>query len=171
MSDPVSADFPAQPLAPSWPPAFHSPSPLPLPVSLPVQPPWESLRTMKWLPVPLVASGLIFDWCVTSASYDLEPSVIKAQFGDGYAQRRPAGINTQARMWTVDIKNVIAQTANDVLAFVKARNGVEVFSWTPPRSTEAENVICSSWNFAYGDMIEDGSLLYSITMKFEEAFV
>lgn len=119
----------------------------------------------------LRASGLVFDWCVTEANFDLEPSVIKAQFGDGYAQRRPSGINNEIRKWNLSMKNIDAGTAHDVLAFLSAREGVEIFNWTPPRTSEPEDVICPSWSFAYGDLMEDGSLLYSITMKFEEAFV
>jgi phage-related protein len=117
------------------------------------------------------ASGLIFDWCVTAATYDLIPTVIKAQFGDGYAQRRPAGINTQACKWSVDMKNLDTKTANDVLAFLSARNGVEVFNWTPPRMTVEQSVIATEWNFTYGDMIENGDRLYNLTMKFEQVFV
>jgi len=128
---------------------------------------------MKTLTSPprLRASGLVFDWCVTEANFDLEPSIVIAQFGDGYAQRRPAGINTQIRKWNLSMKNINTKTASAVLAFLSARNGVEIFNWTPPRTTTAEDVICPSWNFAYGDLIDDGSLLYSITMKFEDAFV
>lgn len=123
------------------------------------------------LPAVPQASGLIFDWCATAASYDLEPKVIKAQFGDGYAQRRPGGINTQARMWSVDMKNIDATTCNDVLTFLEARNGVEVFNWTPPRSTDVQSVIAPSWNVSYSEMIETGDRLYNIAMKFEQVFV
>jgi phage-related protein len=144
--------------------------PSPPPVSQPVEPP-DPLADLPQLPAVPQASGLLFDWCVTSASYDLEPKVIKAQFGDGYAQRRPAGINTKARMWSVDMKSIDTETCNDVLAFLEARNGVEVFNWTPPRSSVAQSVIAPSWNAAYGEMIESGERLYNITMKFEQVFV
>jgi phage-related protein len=119
----------------------------------------------------LAASGAVFDWCVTDASYDLEPTIIKAQFGDGYAQRRAAGINTQARKWSLSMKNIDAATSKAVDAFLSARNGVEIFNWTPPRTTTAEDVICPSWNVAYGDLLDDGTRLFSITMKFEDAYV
>jgi phage-related protein len=121
------------------------------------------------------ASGLVFGWCVTEASYDLEPKIIKAQFGDGYAQRRPAGINTQACMWNIRMKNTDAKTAGDVVAFLSARNGVEIFNWTPPRQIVdppvTQDVICPSWNLAYGQMIADGSLLYELSFKFEQVFL
>jgi phage-related protein len=145
--------------------------PLPAPPAPPAPPNAHLLRDLPTLPIVPQASGLVFGWCVTSASYDLEPKIVKAQFGDGYAQRRPAGINTQARMWNVDMKNIDTKTANDVLAFLEARNGVEVFNWTPPRTTTEQSVLAPSWNFSYGDMIDNGDRLYNISVKFEQAFV
>lgn len=115
------------------------------------------------------ASGLVFDWCVTEANFDLEPKIVVAQFGDGYAQRRPAGINTQHHMWNLSMKNTDGETANKVIAFLSARNGVEIFNWTPPRTTTPQNVLCPSWNLAYGDLLQDGTLLYSLSFKFQES--
>jgi phage-related protein len=129
------------------------------------------LGKLPHLPGSINASGAVFGWCVTSASYDLEPKVVKAQFGDGYAQRRPAGINTQARLWSIEMRNIDTPTASAVLTFLEARNGVDVFNWTPPRADTVESVICPSWNFAYGELISDGSRLFNVTMKFEQVFV
>lgn len=117
------------------------------------------------------ATGLIFDWCVTSASYDLAPTVIVAQFGDGYAQRRPAGINTQNRDWSLAMQSVLPNDAEAILAFLEARNGVDVFNWTPPGSTSAQNVICPSWSFSYADIAAGGVRLGTITMKFQQVHV
>jgi phage-related protein len=133
------------------------------------------IRTEPQLIASLDASGLVFKWCVTEANYDLEPKIIKAQFGDGYAQRRPAGINTQACMWVLTMKNVDAATAGDVVTFLSARNGVEIFNWTPPRqiveTPVTQDVICPSWNLAYGQMIADGTLLYNLSFRFEQVFL
>ncbi|AUT62880.1 phage tail protein [Paraburkholderia terrae] len=114
------------------------------------------------------AAGAIFDWCVSDASYELEPRVILAQFGDGYAQRRAAGINTQDRVWSVSIRSATPDVAQDVLAFLEARNGVDAFSWTPPRGGSTQTVICPSWSFSYGDQIADGSRLMNVSMKFQQ---
>ncbi|SAK63620.1 phage minor tail protein [Caballeronia pedi] len=121
------------------------------------------------------ASGLAFKWCVTEASYELEPKIVKAQFGDGYAQRSPAGINTQACMWTISMKNNDAETAGAVVAFLSARNGVEIFNWTPPRQIVdppvVQDVICPSWSVRYGQLVSNGTLLYDVSFKFEQVFV
>ena len=115
------------------------------------------------------ASGQVFDWCVSTASYDLEPKIVSAKFGDGYEQRRPAGINTQHHMWTLTMRNIDGETATEVVAFLSARNGVEIFNWTPPRTSEPMNVLCPSWSLNYGDMVQDGALLYTLSFKFEES--
>lgn len=121
------------------------------------------------------ASGLAFKWCVSIASYELEPRIVKAQFGDGYAQRRPDGINTQACIWSLAMKNADSTTAGEVVQFLSARNGVEVFNWTPPRQHAEEpvvqDVICPSWSLAYGDLISDGTLLYNLSFRFEQVFL
>jgi phage-related protein len=157
-------------------PVITPPAPVAGLVTPPTIAPATSLRDVNAMLLDLAhpaprASGEVFDWCVTDANFDLEPAIVKAQFGDGYAQRRPAGINSQIRKWNLAMKNIDATTANDVLTFLSARDGVEIFNWTPPRTDTPEDVICPSWNLAYGDLMVDGSRLYAITMKFEEAFV
>jgi len=117
------------------------------------------------------ASGLIFDWCVSTASCELEPRVRVAQMGDGYAQRRPAGINTQDQIWSVQLNNLSETKAADVLAFFSARNGVDVFNWTPPRTTTMLDVICPSWSWNYGDMLLNGARVMNINAKFQQVHV
>jgi phage-related protein len=115
-----------------------------------------------------LASGALFTWCPTVASRDLEPRVRAAQFGDGYAQRRPDGINTQDEIWTLDFSNRPASVATAIDDFLKARNGVDVFVWTPPRQTRALNVICPEWSLVYGDLLNDGTRVMGVSAKFQE---
>jgi phage-related protein len=117
------------------------------------------------------ATGLIFDWCVTTASAEVEPRVRVAQFGDGYAQRRPAGINTQGQMWSVQLNNITEAKAQAVLSFLSARHGVDVFNWTPPRTVTVLDVICPSWSWSYGDMLLDGSRMINVSAKFQQVHV
>lgn len=114
------------------------------------------------------AVGAIFNWCATAASRELEPRVLVAQFGDGYAQRRPAGINTQDEIWSLTFSNRSAAVAAAIDDFLKARNGVDVFVWTPPRQSTALNVICPEWSIAYGDLANDGARVMNINAKFQQ---
>ncbi|WP_395066200.1 phage tail protein [Paraburkholderia silvatlantica] len=117
------------------------------------------------------ASGAIFSWCVSSASADVEPRVRMAQFGDGYVQRRPAGINTQDQAWNVELRNLLQPKADAVLDFLSARNGVDVFNWTPPRTDLALDVICPSWSWSYGEMLLSGARTMNVNARFQQVHV
>lgn len=131
----------------------------------------EEIRSGAWREhlLELVAPRAeIFMWCASTADASVRPRVIKSQFGDGYAQRRPAGINTQDQIWNLQFLNRRQTDADAILAFLSARNGVDIFLWTPPRRTVALNVICEEWSWSYGDMLPDGDRVYQLTAQFEQ---
>ncbi len=114
------------------------------------------------------ASGAIFYWCVSTAEASVEPRVVVAQFGDGYAQRRADGINTQDQVWDINLYNRLQPVADEVLDFLTERNGVDVFNWSPPRTSRTLNVICPEWSWSYGEMLADGSRLIDVRATFQE---
>lgn len=114
------------------------------------------------------ASGAIFNWCATSANATLIPRVIETRFGDGYAQRRPAGINTQDEEWALEFRDRCKAEADAILAFLVARNGVDIFNWTPPRTAKVRSVICPEWSWSYGEMLADRGLTMTVNAKFVE---
>ncbi|WP_322092819.1 phage tail protein [Paraburkholderia bannensis] len=114
------------------------------------------------------ASGAIFYWCVSTAEASVEPRVVVAQFGDGYAQRRAAGINTQDQVWALNLYNRRQALADEVLDFLTERNGVDVFNWSPPRTSKTLNVICPEWSWSYGDMLPGGERVINIAATFQE---
>lgn len=118
-----------------------------------------------------LAVGLMFDWCVTGASVDVEPSVIVAQFGDGYAQRRAAGVNNKTQVWNLEMRNAQEVRVRGAYDFLAARGGYEIFNWTEPRTENVLSVICPSWSLAYGDLLDSGERLFIVSMRFEQAFV
>lgn len=117
------------------------------------------------------ALGQLFDWCVSAASVEMEPRVLVAQFGDGYAQRRPGGINYQPGMWTVEMRNAQPAYARAAFAFLKDRGGVDVFNWYEPRTANLLSIICPSWTLAYGVMLNSGDRLLDLTARFEETYL
>lgn len=117
------------------------------------------------------ALGQVFDWCVTSASVDMEPRVLVAQFGDAYAQRRPNGINYQPQTWNVELRNAKEADVRAAFDFLKARGGVDVFNWYQPRTDLVVDVICPQWSMGYGDLIDTGERLFSLAARFEEAYL
>mgnify|MGYP000020558710 CR=1 FL=1 len=73
-----------------------------------------------------------FTWVPSSGSEEnVNISGIVAQFGDGYIQRSASGINTVKPVWNV-VFNVDDTDATAIIAFLKARKGIESFDWTPP---------------------------------------
>lgn len=114
------------------------------------------------------ASGAIFYWCVSTAEASVTPRVVVAQFGDGYAQRRADGINTQDQVWEINLYNRLQSVADEILDFLSERNGVDVFNWSPPRTSRTLNVICPEWSWSYGEMLADGSRTISVSASFQE---
>lgn len=73
-----------------------------------------------------------FTWQPTSeASCTTQFRVLKAQFGDGYAQTAADGIHNQSESWTL---NFVAQRQQilNIKTFLDAAKGTESFNWTPP---------------------------------------
>lgn len=66
------------------------------------------------------------------AQVETKHSVMRAQFGDGYIQRVPDGINSKRRVWSLNYKYKTADI--DIIEdFINDTLGAEAFIWTPPR--------------------------------------
>ena len=101
--------------------------------------------------------------------HDAKPSgtstfrVLKAQFGDGYAQTAADGINNKSRSWPLSFTGAAA-TVGAIEAFLDARGGWQSFFWTPPRGVLGY-FKCTSYDSKHlgGDM-------WQLTATFEESF-
>jgi phage-related protein len=99
------------------------------------------------------------------AAEKIKPKVLAAQFGDGYSQRSPDGINNMPRVWSVQFTLLDATTIDAIHDFLVTQAGVTAFTWTPPKGA-AGKWICQDFdrNLAtYGDV--RGS--YTFTEVFE----
>lgn len=54
-----------------------------------------------------------------------------SQFGNGYEQRTPDGINTKLDTWNIQYENLSTTEKNTVLAVFDAVAGWDVITWTP----------------------------------------
>lgn len=91
--------------------------------------------------------------------------VLRADFGDGYSQRAPDGLNSKKETWSLKWDYLDLTEYNTINNFLTARKGTEAFLWTPPYQTVARKFICSSFEAsipAYN--------LYEITAEFEEVY-
>lgn len=93
-----------------------------------------------------------------------KPRVKVITFGDGYEQRLAYGINTNPQEWTVSFGNRTDNEAGDIDAFLKARNAVESFDWSP-YGGYAGKFICREWT-----RILDGYNRNTIQATFIEVF-
>lgn len=90
-------------------------------------------------------------------------AVTKAQYSDGYAQTAPLGLNSDAQQWNV-VWAGYKDDAEDVMAFIRAKQGSESFFWTPPLGVE------TYWKCVSYDPEDLGGKFYKIAMVFEQDF-
>lgn len=89
------------------------------------------------------------DWVwVESAGATLEeePAIRSVQFGDGYEQRSPDGINFMRQVWTIPFDEVDDAVADDMVQFLRDQKGYLAFNYVPLRSTTAIKVVCKQWS-------------------------
>jgi phage-related protein len=108
----------------------------------------------------------VFDWGETSASEEATPRTNAMRFGNGYEQRSPDGINNMDRSWSLRFDDCSPEVGDEIIAFLEARNGVEVFDWTPKWRTSALKVICTQWSRTKGTR----PMLQSITARFDQRY-
>lgn len=103
-----------------------------------------------------------FDWPVKPGmTVDMAPKVMTMPFGDGYAQRRAAGLNANLKKYTVRVK-VAKADAVHLQAFLSRHGGVKAFFWTPPFEYRQIKVVCGKWKATIGPLNTE------ITATFEE---
>jgi phage-related protein len=95
-----------------------------------------------------MADLAIFTWQPDyGAQADVTPTIVTAQFGDGYSQDVPLGINFMPQTWTLKFNRnpdvasgAPGGNADDIYSFLINQGGYLRFWWTPPRQTDAIKV-------------------------------
>lgn len=83
---------------------------------------------------------------VAGSSYiQTEAKVDRAEFGDGYSQRSPMGLNSIRRAPTLHWDGLTLAQAQTLDAFFTDKAGAEAFYWTRPGESSAELFTCASW--------------------------
>lgn len=106
-----------------------------------------------------------FTWAPTVDQYAGTATlrVRTAQFGDGYAQALPDGINNRVLSYTLQFVGD-SDTITAILAFLDAHTGGTAFYWTPPLR-EQLLFKCAT----YSDAIPDNGT-YAVTATFTQTF-
>tara|TARA_R110002020_G_scaffold61270_2_gene165020 strand:+ start:1231 stop:1587 length:357 start_codon:yes stop_codon:yes gene_type:complete len=94
-----------------------------------------------------------------------EIKVNRADFGDGYSQASPAGLNHIRRVITLKWNVLALDEAQAIEAFFKARRGTDPFTYRIPREASATKWTCEDWNTS-----RDTGGFVSIEATFRESF-
>lgn len=107
----------------------------------------------------------VFSWFPDAgSSCATKPAVQSTKFGDGYELRVVQGINSIAEKWSVKFTRA-EQEAKDIIAFFKARNGAESFTWTTPNG-DTGTFVCKEWRH---NRLKGGGAM-EVTGDFEQVF-
>jgi phage-related protein len=85
----------------------------------------------------------------------IEPRVRRAQFGNGYVQEEPDGLNALMETWQLVYEPIhgtsgTTPTLSQLLSFFNAQIGTK-FLWTPPApfNTQKQYAIASAYEWVY----------------------
>lgn len=99
-----------------------------------------------------------------STDYQWQPRVLTAQFGDGYKQTTPDGINANGMRVRLTWANLTIAQATTVRSFLDAHVGL-VFKYTLPDEGIARKWQALSWSKGW-----ENGLLGSLSCDLEERF-
>lgn len=98
------------------------------------------------------------------SSVSRTPRIKSLQFGDGYEQRQPDGINTVRDVWSLSFNNITTAESATIETFLNDLGGTQYFLWTPPSGTQGK-YICKEWSRTINTAIS-----HSITATFQRVF-
>ena len=91
--------------------------------------------------------------------------ILAAEFGDGYSQPTPDGINHRRRSLSLSWDVLTDDQADEIAGFLDARGGTEPFYYTPPRENMPTKWICEEFT----DDVQDGGYR-KIAATFKQSF-
>ncbi len=89
---------------------------------------------------------------------------LDAPLGDGHHQGSPDGINSIRRIWSLNW-TLDATDRDALLAFLRARQGVEPFLWTEPGAASQSKWVARKWSPG-----ESRNARFAFSATFEESF-
>lgn len=102
------------------------------------------------------------DWGIERA---YKPRVLKAEFGDGYAQRAGDGINNNPVVINATWTHASTAEKDYIVDFFAARKGYESFFYTYADEASAKAYVCEEWSYTHNDA---GG--YTITATFTQVY-
>lgn len=92
--------------------------------------------------------------------------VFRAQFGDGYAQTAPDGINYKVDTWEVVYENLSSSERTTLWSAIDTVGAVDYFTWTPPGGSSTK------WKIV-GEVQETpvSGDIYTVSFNLEQVFL
>lgn len=72
---------------------------------------------------------------------EFQEAIKAAQFGDGYAQRAPDGINSKRLRAKLSFQSIRSRKAAEIIAFLTARGATDPFLFTPPSPWDEQRAV------------------------------
>lgn len=103
-----------------------------------------------------------------SPGSDIKTTVkkLQAEFGDGYSQAVPDGINSIRRELSLNWDMLTPDQSAVIIAFFEARGGCEPFYYTPSDDASPKKWTCDDWREKRGD-----GGFRSISATFKQSFL
>jgi len=90
-----------------------------------------------------------------SSGKTLQINMLVAQYGDGYSQRTPNGLNYAKQQWTISWENISNTDLTTIEnAIANTRYGADAFTWTPFNETTQKKFLYQGHDvvFLSGDL-------------------
>jgi phage-related protein len=94
-----------------------------------------------------------------------KPRVLKAEFGDGYAQRAGDGLNNRPVTLNLAWTNLTTSEKNDIIDFFEARKGYQSFYYTYQDENSPKIYVCEEWSHTHTDATN-----YTITATLQQVY-
>lgn len=95
-----------------------------------------------------------------------EVKLLEAEFGDGYTQSAPDGINHIRRVLNLKWEMLSPAQCDQIVAFLTARGGSEPFLYTPSDELTPVKWTCKKWG---DERLKNG--LRSVNAEFRQSFL
>lgn len=96
--------------------------------------------------LPPEVAATVFEWLPSrNPTRRMAPKINSINFGDGYSQISPKGINNIAQEWTLEFKNRDLVEINNIENYLKDKHGFISFPWVNPLDKNSINVKCDNW--------------------------
>ena len=119
------------------------------------------------MPIPILLVNGVPPPAHYGTSREAAPKLRSVQFGDGYEQIAPDGLNHNLLKLDVSFSTLTAAERAALCAFLDARGGHEPFKWTGPAPYDVEKFYrCREWQEGWDEFDKE-----TVSARFDEVVI